>query len=381
MTIHRLMMRCKKYKWLKKMPTTIIVDEVSMVSDILFYRLLQTFSNIEKIVMLGDVDQLPPIQPGNLLKEFIESRCIPVTRLVKNYRQGAGSGLPNIADKIIGRASKGSGKSRIFGGWDHALNIPTKKNKNFVLDVESIFGSNDLENDCKVYEYERNHHEDEIFKDIANKIVEIRDSNTSVDLFTDCVVLTAKRIEVAKLNSKLQPAFMPDFNETLLHSENITHYYEGIKFTFVTGDRVMHLENDYTQNIFNGDVGRVINADRYNKELTLRLPDIIEEKTVNLDNIQPSYCNTTHKSQGSEYKIVIIYISDAAQLLHVDQWLYTAFTRAKQNVYIFGYSNNILSAVFKEMKYRRTFLKHRHQFVEFEGGIRKEHSNQSLLLA
>ena len=128
MTIHRLIMKCKKFKWLRQMPTTIIVDEVSMVSDILFYKLIRTFSNIEKIVLLGDVDQLPPIQPGNLLKEFIQSRCLPVTRLVKNYRQGTGSGLPNIADKIIGRESRGAGKSRIFGGWDHALNIPTKKN-------------------------------------------------------------------------------------------------------------------------------------------------------------------------------------------------------------------------------------------------------------
>lgn len=356
MTIHRLLIKCKQYSWMKKVPTILIVDEVSMVSDVLFFNLLRTFSDIHNIILLGDVDQLPPIQPGNILKELIDSRCLPVTRLVKNYRQGAGSGLPDIADKIIGRESRGNGSSRIYGGWDHALNIPTQKNKNNVTNIKSVFGKSTVEHDCEVYGYDEYQDEDEIFEDIAQKVVELRDSN---DLFTDCVVLTAKRVEVAKLNAKLQPAFMPDLN--LEASDTVQHYYEGIKFTFVTGDRVMHLQNDYAQDMFNGDIGRVNSVNRQDKQLQIRLPDTVGEKTAELDNIQPAYSFTTHKSQGSEFKIVIIYISDAAQLLHVDQWLYTAFTRARQKVYIFGYTKHIIATVLKEMKYRRTFLKHRLQ--------------------
>lgn len=357
MTIHRLLMRCKKFKWLRKVPAVIIVDEVSMVSDNLFYKLIRNFSDIKKIIFLGDVDQLPPIQPGDLLSELILSRCIPVTRLVKNYRQGAGSGLPKIADKIIGRESKGKGLSRIHGGWDHALNIPTKKKKDYVTDPDSVFGGCE---DCELFGYSKFHDEDEIFNDITKKIVEIRDSK-GVDVMIDCVVLTAKRVEVAKLNAKLQSAFMKDYDQTVEASGGVIGYYEGVKFTFFTGDRVMYLENDYDQEIFNGDVGTVVGVDTYNKELKLRLPDTISEKRGSLDDVQPAYACTVHKGQGSEYKIVVIYISDAAQLLHVDQWLYTAFTRARQKVYIFGYNHEITSTVLREMKYRRTFLKHRLQ--------------------
>lgn len=358
MTIHRLLGKCSTYSWLRDVSTIIIVDEVSMVSDILFFKLLRAFNNIKKIVLLGDVDQLPPIQPGNTLKQLIESRCLPVTRLIKNYRQGPGSGLPDIADKIIGRQSKGNGMSRVYGGWDHALNIPTKKNKSNVTTVETVFGTREDNNDCEVYEYTKYHSEDDIFDDIAAKVVELR---KSCDLFVDCAVLTAKRIEVAKLNAKLQAAFMPDLEEIQEAHETVQHFYEGIKFTFVTGDRVMYLQNNYDQDMFNGDIARVVGVNRYDKQLTLKFPDSTTEKTGDIDDIQPAYGYTCHKAQGSEYKIVIIYISNAAQLLHVDQWLYTAFTRAKQKVYIFGYSSEIISTVLREMKYRRTFLKHRLQ--------------------
>jgi len=358
MTIHRLLMRCKKYPWLKYVPSIIIVDEVSMLSDSLFHNLLKNFKDIKKIILLGDVDQLPPIQPGDLLSELIRSRCLPVTRLVKNYRQGLGSGLPAIADKIIGRTTNTQQLTRIHGGWDHALNVPTKKNKDSVTDPESVFRGCD---DCELFGYAKFHSEDDIFDDIANKIIEIRESN---DVMVDCVVLTAKRTEVAKLNAKLQAAFMTDYDQTLQSSDTLTHYYEGVKFTFVTGDRVMYLENDYNQEIFNGDVGIVTDVHIHNKELALNIPDSSSDKLGSLDNLQPAYSLTTHKAQGSEYKIVIIYISDSAELLHVDQWLYTAFTRARQKVYIYGYNHEIVSTVLREMKERKTFLKHRLQ-VQF----------------
>jgi AAA domain/UvrD-like helicase C-terminal domain/ATP-dependent RecD-like DNA helicase SH3 domain len=357
MTIHRLLMRCKKFKWLRKAPAVIVIDEVSMVSDNLFYKLLKNFKNIKKIIFLGDVDQLPPIQEGDLLSELILSRCFPVTRLVKNYRQGAGSGLPTIADRIIGRESKRQNLSRIHGGWDHAFNIPTKKQKDHITDPDSIFGGCD---DCELFGYSKFHSEDDIFDDIANKVTEIRDTQ-DIKVMIDCVVLTAKRVEVAKLNAKLQSAFMKDYSESSNASGNLTHYYEGIKFTFITGDRVMYLENDYIQNTFNGDVGIVTDVDAHSKQLMIQLPDAISDTIGLLDHIQPAYSLTTHKAQGSEYKIVIIYISDNAELLHVDQWLYTAFTRARQKVYIYGYNHEIVATVLREMKYRRTFLKHRLQ--------------------
>jgi ATP-dependent exoDNAse (exonuclease V) alpha subunit len=275
--------------------------------------------------------------------------------LIKNYRQGAGSGLPNIADKVIGRESKGSGLSRIYGGWDHALNVPTQKKKDFATSIDNIFGGSE---DCEVFGYSRNHDEEQIFQDMANKVIELRDS---CNLFVDCVVLTAKRVEVANLNAKLQAAFMPDLEQTLETFENVSHYYEGVKFTFVNGDRVMHLENDYTQDMFNGDVGMVTNVDRNQRKLQIRLPDTVDLKNASIDDVQPAYSCTCHKSQGSEYKIVMIYISNAAQMLHVDQWLYTAFTRARQKVYIYGYTDEIVATVRREMKHRRTFLKHRLQ--------------------
>jgi hypothetical protein len=360
MTIHRLFARCSQFKWLREFPTILIIDEVSMVSDMLFYKLIKRFKNIKKIILLGDFDQLPPIQPGDLLQELIASRCVPVTRLVKNYRQGAGSELPDIADKIIGRETKGSESSRIYGGWDHALNIPTQKNKSDIYDLDSIFGDS---HDCKVFGYGNHVTEDKIFKDIAKQVASIGYEN-GIDLFIECVVLAAKRVEVAKLNSILQTVFMENRGCDPKNGKGLKSYFEGIEFNFVPGDRVMHLENNYDINIFNGDVGRVTNIDFRSKTLDLKLEDDIDIKTVHLENTMPAYSQTVHKVQGSEYNIVVIYISDQASMLHVDQWLYTAFTRAKKKVYIFGYTNEIISTISKELQYRRTFLKHRMQ-LEF----------------
>lgn len=87
----------------------------------------------------------------------------------------------------------------------------------------------------------------------------------------------------------------------------------------------------------------------------------LKYKTALIEECQPAYALTTHKSQGSEFKHVIIYVGKDADLLHVDQWFYTAFTRAKQKVYIYGYDTELISTVMREMPYRRTFMKHRIQ--------------------
>lgn len=358
MTIHRLLIRCSQFKWLKHVPTTIIVDETSMISDMLFFTLLKCFTNIKKIVLLGDFDQLPPIQPGDLLYQLIQSRCFPVTRLIKNYRQGVGSGLPDIADKIIGRQITGENSTRINGGWDHALNIPVLKNKSHITDIKSVFGTSNK--DCQVFGYNDDTSEEDIFENISKKIRELaEDTDNKINLFIDCIVLSAKRVEVAKLNSILQSQFIPDIKDVQLLNGTTHHWYEGIKFSFVEGDRVMYLENDYTQDMFNGDIGRVVGVEQ--NKLNIRLAGSTDEKIANLDDVQPSYSCTVHKSQGSEFKLVLIYISDSASLLHVDQWLYTGFTRARQKIMIFGYTKEILATVHREMKYRRTFLKHRLQ--------------------
>lgn len=356
MTMHRLLYRFKVFKWLKKVPSILVIDEVSMVSDVLFYDVLKQIENIKKIVFLGDIDQLPPIQPGNMLKEIIESRCLPVTRLVKNYRQGAGSGLPDIADKIIGRTVKEGRVKRFNAGWDHALNKPTKKDKSYVTDMESIFGPNT--DDCRVYSYPTSATEDTIFEDIAKVVLELRQKN-GYNLMNDCVVLTAKRVEFAKLNVILQPVFMKDYEKTLKTSPQMTHYYEGIPFKILVGDRIMYLENNYEKQLFNGDIGFVTDIGQTN--VNIYIPDLGLDGKGAADELQPAYSYTTHKSQGSEFKIVIIYISKNANMLHLDQWLYTAFTRARQKVYIFGYSDEIIQTVLREMKHRRTFLKHRIQ--------------------
>lgn len=348
MTIHRLLSKCKKDPFLQRQKTHIFIDEVSMVSDLLFYQLISCFDKLQKIVLLGDYDQLPSIQPGNLLKELIESRCLCVTRLIVNYRQGLGSQLPQIADKIIGRETTGSNFKRIWGGWNHALNISIPKEKSsFVLD-------NNSQNDCVFSTYSSNTNETTIFDAIKEKILQLRNN---VNLFNDCIVLAAKRIDVAKLNAYLQSAFLPDNNDD--NQKKITHKYEDIEFAFQYNDRIMYLENDYDQDLFNGDIGKIIEIDHRARTLEIDVQGSMKEARI--DEIQPAYTLTTHKSQGSEYKYVIIYIGQDADLLHNDQWLYTAFTRAKQHVSVFGYKSEIEATMKREMPPRRTYLKHRLQ--------------------
>ena len=272
MTIHRLLSRCKKSPFITRAKAVIIVDEVSMVSDMLFYQLLRCFKNIQRVILLGDYDQLPPIQPGDLLKELIESRCLPVTRLIVNYRQGEGSELPNLADKIIGRENKGAKITRLYGGWDHLLNVSVPKQKQ---SIEDVF--NQLITDCEVHKYSSNICRTQIYNDIRVKVEKLRESG--VKLFKDCVVLVAKRVEVAELNNILQPAFLGrDINE----ENGMYHTYEGERYKYVIGDRVMYLENNYEQDMFNGDIGKVFGLIEHQSKIGKNFVSFILETYLKL---------------------------------------------------------------------------------------------------
>jgi exodeoxyribonuclease V alpha subunit len=170
--------------------------------------------------------------------------------------------------------------------------------------------------------------------------------------------LAAKRIEVAKLNAHLQDVFL---NNSL--NEKIMYKYENIEFGFRHNDRIMYLENDYEQDMFNGDMMRVVDLEFNARKLLVVSTNSPNSNPnqVKLEDVQPAYALTTHKAQGSEFKYVIIYIGQGAELLHNDQWLYTAFTRGKQQVIVFGYREEIEQTIKREMPARRTFLRHRMQ--------------------
>jgi hypothetical protein len=295
-------------------------------------------------------------------------------RLLVNYRQGAGSGLPDIADKIIGRQIVNQKKQRFMGGWDYVLNVSTPKTKPDVAFLEHVFGVNmaNDNSDCVVRTYRNDVPEADVYEDIFTCVDRLRDRNVGteerpirINLFRDCVVLTATRIDCAKLNGILQPCFLPDLPQLMMYRENtLMQFNENQQFVYVIGDRVMNIENNYDENMFNGDIGRITRIDGHKKRMGIILDNPNEnlEKNAELDAIRPAYALTTHKSQGSEFRAVIIYLGPHHnQSLHIDQWLYTAFTRAKNKVYIFGYAETIKGAIKQEMEYRRTFMKHRMQ--------------------
>lgn len=289
----------------------IIIDEMSMVDVVLFEKLLRGIKDNTRLIIVGDVDQLPSVGAGNVLRDLINSEKIKYTKLVDIFRQSENSNIIVNAHKIN-------------NGQEPILN--EKNSDFFFLKTESPAITRNI---------------------VVDLISKRLPKAYGYDFSKDIQILTQSRkgiCGVFELNRLLQDILNPKNEET-------DELLVGNKL-FRVNDKVMQTKNNYNLSFFdsdgeenfgvyNGDMGHIIFIDKSSKKLTVEMDDkrLIDYTLEDLDNLELAYAITIHKSQGSEFKSVIIPMFDGYRLLQTRNLLYTAITRAKENIVLVGDKN------------------------------------------
>ncbi|SNS49370.1 exodeoxyribonuclease V alpha subunit [Anaerovirgula multivorans] len=290
----------------------IIIDEVSMVDILLMHSLMKAVSLGTRLILVGDADQLPSVGAGNVLKDIIDSRIVKVVRLNEIFRQAEES-------MIIVNAHK------INHGEYPLLNM---KEKDFYFITKNQRGN--------------------ITKTVIQLVKERLPNHYQFDSVKDIQVLTPMKkgeIGTINFNKELQQALNPPikWKKEKALKEKI----------FRVGDKVMQIKNNYTlkwesqdpdsqeekgEGIFNGDIGYIHSIDEGDQELKVLFDDyrLVNYSFSQLDELELAYCITIHKSQGSEFPVVVMPIAWGPPMLLTRNLLYTAITRAKNLVVLVG---------------------------------------------
>ena len=289
----------------------LIVDEASMIDILLMNNLLKALDSGTRLILVGDIDQLPSVGPGNVLKDLIGSGIIRVVMLDEIFRQGNKS-------MIIENAH------RINNGQRPLLNV---NNKDFFFIKE-----NNLDNIGEI-----------ILDLISHRLPNFY----SVDKNEIQVLTPMKKGQVGinNLNNSIQERLNP--KSTHKAEKKIGEYI------FRVGDKIMQIRNNYNiqweiirnnivldkgEGVFNGDLGYIHNIDNEDSTLEVIFDDekLVEYDFRDLDELKLAYAITVHKAQGSEFPIVIMPMSPGVPMLLTRNLLYTAVTRARQLVVLVG---------------------------------------------
>jgi exodeoxyribonuclease V alpha subunit len=285
----------------------IIIDEMSMVDTFLFYHLLSAIEPGTCVLMIGDVDQLPSVGAGQVLKDLIESEMIPVTRLIEVHRQKADSLIIKNAHRINA------------GSMPFVSNSSNSSKQGEPL-VDFYFV------ECDTPEKTR----EVLLKTVVERIPRRFRLHPVYDVQVLSPMLKGE-LGVDSLNNELQKAL----NQASSHIRG-----------FCIGDKVMQMRNNYDKDVFNGDIGKVCAVDTGNELLRIDFDGkIVDYDYSELDEVKIAYCCTVHKSQGSEFPAVVIPLYTGHFILLQRNLLYTAVTRAKKLVVLVGSKKALAIAV------------------------------------
>ncbi|MEE3003789.1 MAG: ATP-dependent RecD-like DNA helicase [Pseudomonadota bacterium] len=297
----------------------LVVDECSMIDIVLMSKLLQAIPNGCKLILVGDVDQLPSVGPGSMLANCIESNVITSIKLTEIFRQAKSSKIVTNAHLI------NSGKMPIYKDADASSDFFFIHNDNPQVISEKLLNI------------------------VKTRIPEKFKLNPKSEI----QVLTPTNrgeLGVINLNNILQKALNPNPITT------INHFNSSLS----TGDKVIQLINNYEKEVFNGDSGFIQSIDTSENKLKIDFSgNIITYEFSELDEISLAWATTIHKSQGSEYPAVVIPITTQHFSLLQRNLIYTAITRGKKLVVVLGQTKALAMAIKNESaKSRQTFLKH-----------------------
>jgi exodeoxyribonuclease V alpha subunit len=325
-TIHRLLEFSPKTADFKRnehsplVADLVVIDEASMVDTLLMHHFLRALPREATLVLVGDVDQLPSVGAGNVLRDIIDSGSVPTVRLNEIFRQSQQSLIIVNAHKIN------------HGGFPILTSARGKLQDFYFIEVE------EPEEACR-----------KVIELCSEKIP----ATFGFDPITDIQVLAPMHrgiIGAANLNAELQK-----------HLNRSTDELARGGRTMKAGDKVMQIRNNYDKDVYNGDIGRIVSIDREEQELTVDfdgravLYDFIE-----LDELVLAYAVSVHKSQGSEYPAVVMPLLTQHYLMLQRNLLYTAVTRGKKLVVIIGTRKALAIAIKNDRpRLRHTKLKER----------------------
>lgn len=293
----------------------IIIDESSMIDIYLMDKLLSAISSNTIIVFVGDINQLPSVGPGKVLDDMIASNKISTVTLTTIFRQSQNSTIVENAHHIINEEDTEHGFKLNEGNF-------TFISEDNPIELKTHVG--------EIIELEKNY------------------GNTLKDIIT-LTLMRDKDGGTAELNEYLQENYNPNPIE-----------YTFIDKTFKVGDRVMQIRNNYDLNVFNGFVGTINSIYEENGEEFLTVDydnqtSITEYSEKEVNELDLAYASTVHKSQGSEYPIVILIIHNCQSHMLTSKILYTALTRAKVRLYCIGQVDAINKAIHEKNKNKNEY--------------------------
>jgi exodeoxyribonuclease V alpha subunit len=320
-TIHRLLEVDPKHGGFKRGLDNplecdlLVVDETSMVDVPLMASLVKAFPISAALMVVGDVDQLPSVGPGQVLADIIDSGAVPVARLTEIFRQAAES-------QIVTNAH------RVNFGYMPNLDV-TRDDKSDFYFVEARDPEDGV---CKIIEIVKNR--------LPNRF--------GFDSINDVQVLCPMNrggLGARALNVELQKALNPPVDEIFI---------ERFGNTYRVGDKVMQTDNDYDKEVFNGDVGYVRRIDPDSQELVIEFDGKpVEYQFGELDQVALAYAVSIHKSQGSEYPAVVIPMMMQHYMMLRRNLLYTGITRGRKLVVLVGERKAVGMAVKGKVETRR----------------------------
>ncbi len=283
----------------------LVVDETSMVDVPLMNHLLRALPGRASLLLVGDVDQLPSVGPGMVLRDLIQSGIAPVVRLTEVFRQEANSRIIINAHRV-----------------NEGLMPDLRENSSDFFFVEREQPERVAETVLEL-----------VKKRIPNKF--------NLNSIRDIQVLSPMNrgsLGIRELNARLQDELNPRKLEE--------PWVEKFGWQFRVRDKVIQTENDYDKDVFNGDIGQIAKIDPVERELTVRF----DQREVNydfgeLDELSLAYAITIHKSQGSEFPAVVIPLATQHYLLLQRNLVYTGITRGKHLVMLVGQSKALGMAV------------------------------------
>ena len=307
----------------------IIIDETSMVDIYLMHALLRAVNPGTRLILVGDVNQLPSVGPGNVLRDLIDSGCFNVVRLTRIFRQAAES------DIIVNA-------HRINGGEQIPLGKPSRD-----------------------FLFIRREHPDATISAMITLIREKLPGYVHADPF-EIQIMTPMRkgaLGVERLNSILQEYLNPKSPDKAER--------EAGGVIYRVGDKVMQIKNNYQieweirnrygipvdggTGVFNGDIGKIRSINAFAEQLTVEFDEgkMVDYSFRQLEELELAYAITIHKSQGSEYPAVIVPIHSGPRMLMTRNLIYTAVTRARSCVCLVGIPETFQAMVNNEMEQRR----------------------------
>jgi exodeoxyribonuclease V alpha subunit len=287
----------------------LVIDEASMVDIVLMNQLLRAVPAWCCVVFVGDVDQLPSVGPGTVLRDLIESKVVSVVRLTHIFRQAGASYIVRAAHAI--------------NAGHEPVSAPSADGDFFFVEAETPEAVTDR-----------------LIAMVKDRIP----ARFGLDPFRDVQVLSPmnkSELGVAALNLKLQEVLNPPASGK--------KEVERFGRTFRVGDKVIQGQNNYQREVFNGDIGRIADIDSVDQELTVDFDGrIIAYEFNDLDELSLAFACTIHKAQGSEYPAVVIPLHTQHYVMLQRNLLYTGVTRGKKLVAIVGSRKALYLAVQKQ---------------------------------